>query len=505
MSDTMAVSTMIEPPLNNVKHSYTTGLQATCETFWQGLTLEEKNASTNPEYSRSFNDEHAWDPAGPVQDAWNKTIYPNILKPLFLGNGEAIFKRRRKQPHYIITCWMVGKERQSAHPSVVFICDDAKFSEKALKLVRKSEVHGRWGFRVYGYRTKIASNRGGSDRKAEGNGGICGTLFNVGDESNVYDYSATIGGAVVINGVYFGVTVSHAFLDAHYGDQTDGSDDDSDESSSDTDLDILEHEESIKLRATQAFATDSTGSNQTRLLGDIPETMPGFENGRTQPAFWSIEADWALIRLIDSASPKNSVSTEDGEIVLSKYSVWAEGRVWAAVGPLKPVPAIASQTLCGLSTPYSGFRDVFALRMKPEPGDCGAWVVNADEKSVVGSIVAGCSAQDITYVAPATEIFEGIKSRFTSMQFPPVHQLSPQKVGSFELWRLLGGDLIKVTRPARSMTEEERRLRIARWATRRWMRKVGLRPSTMKGVDKSLLPEQQGLYLDPGVVTSKPN
>ncbi|KAH8435130.1 putative 5'-nucleotidase [Aspergillus melleus] len=41
-----------------------------------------------------------------------------------------------------------------------------------------------------------------------------------------------------------------------------------------------------------------------------------------------------------------------------------------------------------------------------------------------------------------------------------------------------------VTLPARSSVEEEHRLRIARWATRKWMRKAGLQPSTVEDVDE---------------------
>ncbi|KAK1146196.1 hypothetical protein N8T08_003286 [Aspergillus melleus] len=41
-----------------------------------------------------------------------------------------------------------------------------------------------------------------------------------------------------------------------------------------------------------------------------------------------------------------------------------------------------------------------------------------------------------------------------------------------------------VTLPARSPVEEEHRLRIARWATRKWMRKAGLQPSTVEDVDE---------------------
>ncbi|KAJ5095586.1 hypothetical protein NUU61_004942 [Penicillium alfredii] len=390
------------------------GSQPSSTTFWDKLSADERTASIDATYSRKFNDQLAWEPAGQVRDVWNTTVYPTIIKPLLKDNSKAIYRKVKKQALYTVACWMVGREWQSAHPAAVIICVSKRVTKQAVKLIEEQDELSRWGFRVYGYESKISLNMATAlTKELAGTPHICGTLFGVGSENQkVPTKFASIGGTIILDGKCYGVTVAHPFLLDTYQDETTDedtsnlSDDESDGSDAASESDS---EENLTLELDTAFVPNHFEPSR---LGSIPQEH--------RPDYYSSHADWALLELeTDKRLLVNLVVLDQKVVFPSKVaSDFPRGQLWAAMGTKSPVQTKASETICGLFDPRFGLRDVWAVRMESAPGDCGSWVVDANSESIFGVIVAGMDAKDISYALPASVAFHEIRERFPNAQLP---------------------------------------------------------------------------------------
>ncbi|KAJ5601873.1 hypothetical protein N7510_011407 [Penicillium lagena] len=339
-------------------------------TFWDELSADEKKASVDQQRSWAFNSQYAWSPASKVCEMWNTLIYPNIIKPLLKDNGKVIYHKIKKQSPYSVTCWMIGREWHSSHPAAIIICANAKVTKQAVKLVEKHGELFNWGFRVYGFESKIALNMGAPNASLEeelkDTMNICGQLFQVGSaEGKYFSRTATMGGTVIVQGEMYGLTVVHPFLkssgdgDSSQDEESDYGDDDSVGSDSASNYSDAGNPEMTIETDTAYFHSGPRGFNE---LGSIPQ----------ERSFYSLESDWALVRLTNLDKNKllpNSVILKDTVAFPSKVSSDPSAKpLWAAVGTGPLVETTAFDTKCGLYVPPFGFQDVWALRMVP--GEC---------------------------------------------------------------------------------------------------------------------------------------
>lgn len=321
-------------------------------SFWAKLTEEQKKDSVDESDFRSFNYNGtswtAWGAAGPVKDIWNDMLFPQVLKPLLDNNQELVFRGTKQRSNYIVLCWMVGHHCNSCFPAVIFAYHDLRVSENAIKLMRKSTDLNRFGFQYYPYNAKTSSNAGApslADRFQYF--GFCGAPIITTNEVKQFQKKATIGGAIVIDGKYFGITVAHAFFP-----------------DPDVNDDELDSESPV---ADKVFVLGEDG--RQRLLGTLPchpdhnaERSPSSKSTK----YYSRELDWALIEFEDYVVPGlNVVALSDGTLIFpwAVTSSFLKGQVLVAVGGREPINTTVSETKCGIWAAHSGVQDAWGLNM----------------------------------------------------------------------------------------------------------------------------------------------
>jgi hypothetical protein len=333
-------------------------------TFWDKLDLNGRQASVDQDRSWKFDNESAWDPIGAVKDEWNKSIYPGAIKPLLQDNTRMVYKNVKRQTPYSVCCWMIGKEWHSSRPAAIIICGNKRVTKNAVKLIEgHGELARTWGFRVYGYESKISITMGTSANDIDDNFPLCaisGTRFAVGGRDGISTRTATLGGSIVIDGEYFGVTVVHPFMNFPQDGSSDEDESDMSDDSSEI-TDIISHTKEapyITLESDAAFVEEPR-SHRREMLGAIPDS--------NRPKYFSRGTDWALLKLRPAAITINLV-TAGGKLVvpwsITRDSL-SKGDLWAAVSPANPVQTKVSPSICGLFIPHVGLQDVWALNMKP--------------------------------------------------------------------------------------------------------------------------------------------
>jgi hypothetical protein len=330
-------------------------------TFWDKLDLNGRQASVDQDRSWKFDNESAWDPIGAVKDEWNKSIYPGAIKPLLQDNTRMVYKNVKRQTPYSVCCWMIGKEWHSSRPAAIIICGNKRVTKNAVKLIEgHGELTRTWGFRVYGYESKISITMGTSANDIDDNFPLCaisGTRFAVGGRDGISTRTATLGGSIVIDGEYFGVTVAHPFMSFPQDGSSDEDESDmSDDSSEMTDTVSCSDNAHVTLVSDVAFVEDP-GSHRRRTLGCIPIG--------SQSDCISQSQDWALLKLRQADLAINLMSLGDKLVIPWRVSESVPGgELWAAVSPEKPTRTKASPSVCGLFAPHFGMQDVWAMNMK---------------------------------------------------------------------------------------------------------------------------------------------
>ncbi|CEJ56005.1 hypothetical protein PMG11_02232 [Penicillium brasilianum] len=400
-------------------------------TFWDNLDLDGRKASVSQDRSWEFNKEFAWDPIGSVKDEWNDSIYPRTIKPLLQHNTRKIYHGVKKQTPYSVCCWMIGKEWHLSYPAAIIICGNKKVTKNAVKLIeRHGELVRTWGFRVYGYESKVSLTMGTSGSDIDEGSPLCaisGTRFTIRGSDGMSSRIATLGGSIMIDGEFFGVTVAHPFMEISQAlssdeDGSDMSDNDSDISDCISCTDATESIpiESVMPESEVALVEDPI-SHQETILGTIPNQ-----------SYFSQNADWALIELRPAALAINLLALGDKTVIPCRIQRYpADGELWVAVNPAGPVQTKASPSICGLFVPFSGMQDVWATSLKPTPGYCGSWIVDASQQAICGIIVAGSESNDISFALSAWNIFEEIQARFPLMKLQSLKDIVTLPVQHF--------------------------------------------------------------------------
>ncbi|KAF7594028.1 hypothetical protein BBP40_010306 [Aspergillus hancockii] len=141
---------------------------------------------------------------------------------------------------------------------------------------------------------------GGSTTEGLKGTSICGTVFTTGNKWYPLQRRATIGGDILLDGMYYGVTVAHSDNDFDSGISTISSE--------------LKAKGPISLRTDTAFAEHV---DEKRILGSIPSKgILHTHRIGAETDFWSTSNDWALIELdnLFRHRPINSVFTDCGAV-----------------------------------------------------------------------------------------------------------------------------------------------------------------------------------------------
>ncbi|KAL6719215.1 Protein png1 [Lecanora helva] len=260
---------------------------------------------------------------------------------------------------------------------------------------------------------------------------------------------ATLGGVLVIDGDYYGMTAQHARREC--SDSEDSSDSDSD-----TEVDEfvnMTSRGSISDCSEAGINTDWSESGPgDSLSDDVHEPPLQIEDQSMLSSLEPIQRPWSLANRQISRLPINCVQNDlDYEVfpldephsqhpnsmnlpACGKASLnliepsgvmrdLVETEIWAVTGTTGSVKGTLIQAPSYIKMPYSRtFQEMWAVKLDRSTmqGDCGSWVVEASTGKICGHIVAGCPQTGIAYIVPAYKVFDDIEQRFGSRPVLPM-------------------------------------------------------------------------------------
>lgn len=306
-----------------------------------------------------------WDLAGTALQQWNDAHGPR-LKEIMENNAKEIYKGENDADCLIIRrCYMLGRDKSHAHPTIVLFCNRNN-EKKAKRILKRSmQVISRAdgfselsdsGFEFRASLVRDLESKGNlADRSADithptydqsspGPISLCGQQILVNDTTRL----ATIGGTIIIDGAYHALTVAHPFSEMSHGDTSRhqgsgvelftmewalGSDDESDDEDTAHDSGhgsvVSDGSNSPALRGTILPAVISlTYADAFELIDPIvheatpPSPEPGdFSEDSVVDRSWSLQVaednlsmDWVTMRLDDDrlfAANEVALSFED--------------------------------------------------------------------------------------------------------------------------------------------------------------------------------------------------
>jgi hypothetical protein len=268
--------------------------------------------------------------------------------------------------------------------------------------------------------------------------------------------NATLGGLLQVEGAYYGLTAAHAFASQHdigndLDEEEDDDDDDEDDGSGSVSLASSVSQERPYLTTTaRALSphrpTDEQWQIGRRIVYLVPWTRPVVEvelpyvlgevpaapqqrHASSFAAWLSQDSDWTLVKVSDPQFHlPNTVKIQGKTITCTKIANSVPmGRVVVSAGFSGTYLTESSGETVGILLPGTS-RMVPAWTIEhasrkcttdptrpdyanlPEPGDCGAWVINPEDGKVYGMIVASSSRTSTSYCIPMAKIMDQIKT-----------------------------------------------------------------------------------------------
>jgi hypothetical protein len=244
--------------------SLTEALDIPARKVLAGIEALRPREPTSARFSDSFGDQLSdignrsrWVLVGSACSLWHKEILP-LIDELLRENTAKIYKGWGVGDDATIRhCWMTGYNKACSRPTVVICCNIKGILKKSMRVILRDGRLKKVGFELMGLATgdlKLATMTQGHGVRltSTAEADALGTPRNLCGAGIVVDGSsrrATIGGVIIIDGKYYGLTVAHALTDGNTIDvgpeilKTDLQFLDSswaDESSSDDDSDSLE-------------------------------------------------------------------------------------------------------------------------------------------------------------------------------------------------------------------------------------------------------------------------
>ncbi|KAF4629312.1 hypothetical protein G7Y89_g8839 [Cudoniella acicularis] len=296
--------------------------------------------------------------------------------------------------------WMVGREPRSARPTVIFTSKSDSYRTKVIRILQANDILAKFpgmslksmdrmpaepmGMKQEPYPSDIESRYSGPCEQQiylrDGGKNVCGSSIQIG-----VNHEATLGGVLIINGIYFGFTSLHPRTTEDSSVETFTEDNSSFQFDDDSDVTTTKTQSlrSLKPVSTRmSFHRSSVdlSSGSVEAQGSrVRETQPYHENGDARPR---------QIGVVKEAGVQNDLDYEIFRI--DDPVLHVPNRINLPPTPEEPHRLLDIQT----------------------PGDCGAWVVDAHSGALYGHVVAGNSSLRRAYIIPAINVMNDILQRF---------------------------------------------------------------------------------------------
>jgi hypothetical protein len=324
------------------------------ETYWCWLLRSHGLESIiNVSRSTKFGLKTGWCPMGELRREWNITIFGKVMS-IHDQNAKYIWKGIKKRKACLVSLWMISEEEswESAHATIVIQCVNEAVSKRIIRTLERNPLFKDYelGFKFLAWQGDLAHPAGPTNIMAEDelvesdSLSLCGVrvvIINVPVSTESRWNSATIGGVLLLDGAYYGLSVAHAFyplrdelspdpLEDHdpeelphvpgafgpVSDREETEDDPSCPISQESDSSWSE-ESALQAKPSRSVVYLARGEgelSQTRvrqqvskrflanlsLVGFLPMSdFVTYENGSQGSQWISLDLDWALVRIHD--------------------------------------------------------------------------------------------------------------------------------------------------------------------------------------------------------------
>lgn len=364
------------------------------QTYWSMLSKGDLAELIDQTKFRSFGGKPAWNPAGAIRERWNTELLP-ILENILAdpGNYERVFGNRSKHPCVAYHLYMIGEQMrwQNAQPTIVMICMKNRIAKRIIHLLKSIESFKalNLGFGFLAHTGKVSFHAGDAksgslSKKPRTLSGSKVVVSSFPFPESPQWSQATLGGLVLLDGVFYGLTVAHAF---YPDDLTEDETDTCSISSGTEEMSELDdnetwssegsqtNERTVDSEASQAYAVYL--ESPVMALSSVPDSLDSLTFvGTLTPARSSLiataidvfgpperkwlsrEMDWALVRIeAPHFRAPNEIHTPDGRILRPEAPYLGDAppkdKVLAIAGVSGLYESKCSDTMCGIMIPGS--------------------------------------------------------------------------------------------------------------------------------------------------------
>jgi hypothetical protein len=366
-------------------------------SFWDCLTESEQHGCIEKTAVREIGRSKGYHPCGIVRHKWDREVYPAIKDILRdKGNKKAIYRSSSKRPGCSCRLFMLdtGSAWKTPRPTVVVFCHDKQFAKKTVDLLQKMDMLKKsvlgFDFLPSVEEITLAADHSEAAPPAaqEMNPSLCGSRICISpSQVNLFWTRATIGGVIVINDRFYGLTAAHAFFraeeDAVNPNESAGTISNGDDQGQDHDAIHYEAQnlsqtnenrpeaETAQIETRSIYLDDQILSSQRSSL-DIDRVLPKPPSARAENLLSTIEApanpyeqpscqlnienDWALFEISSTLYHRpNTVYAPTGEILQAVNVAQGEpsGPVLVAAGVSGVLETACLGPLSGIILPHS--------------------------------------------------------------------------------------------------------------------------------------------------------
>ncbi|KAI9762396.1 MAG: hypothetical protein M1840_001257 [Geoglossum simile] len=351
-----------------------------------------------------------WEAAGHARQQLEPVL--QRICDILSENPEYLSRREQASCSTGVGLYMVGTRRDTAQPTIIIRCSNKRVRERAIEFIRANQVLAHYeGVLLEGTRQSPEALAGEEAMTMEHiqlleDSGLvyigqqtsnpCGALVLMRIRGR--NRWATMGGVVVIDDVYYGMTASHA--GAWTANDNGGPPDDNIEPN--TEL-SLEHEPVLALGSNSS----SQGAANT---GNAPGANTYFVGlgTRLDDSWRNDDLDWELFRIDNDCYKLPNKLPPPYQNISPRWPPLApplDQDVLAITGTKGAIRGRISGTPFFLRMPgRTRFQKtwVVSLEKRPTRGDCGSWIVGSNSGDIYGHIIAG--EEDVAYIAPLTQM-----------------------------------------------------------------------------------------------------
>lgn len=349
---------------------------------------------TDPRYTKSFGPEidsldnkRRWMPAGAALQEWNETLAPQLQELMEDRKMEIQKKEKTVDCHIFRLFYMMGRDQDHAHPTVIIACDGRGHKgilKKTMSIIIRNGKLAQKGFKLRGMRATDLDFKARHQRfyaritsfpDMEGLRGPV-SLYGKRIRAENTQKEAVIGGTIIVDDRYYALTVAHPFVGPNYtgSKPRDGSvveffdtewaletDNDDDYDDDDDDDDSYDNDS----------AYDSDQERQSLVVEDVEIPDSDHSHGLRIQDMNSV-MDWAVIELEDD----RLFGANELKLNVSRKSVWVYPNL------LKSKPFQGEVVIASPDGIFHGVSSgaAAAAKLRHATSDTTVWAVHTQEK-----------------------------------------------------------------------------------------------------------------------------